>query len=117
MSWMRSSGGVSIRMRVPPSLSTYAPTRVRLSRGSVERQTSHRQPICGTPKLVPVPRKVSFTRARPRRAASHALDLERVRRSRLVERDTGRDQDAVARVGELASPRFLEADLHHLVVA
>jgi hypothetical protein len=27
----------------------------------VGRHTSHVQPSCGTPKLVPVPRKVSFT--------------------------------------------------------
>src|SRR5687768_796916 len=33
--------------------------RVRWSRGSVDRQTSHAQPIIGTPALVPVPRKSS----------------------------------------------------------
>jgi hypothetical protein len=30
-----------------------------LSRGSVDRQTAHPQPIWGTPNDVPVPRKVS----------------------------------------------------------
>src|ERR1051325_2577678 len=35
--------------------------RVRLSRGSLLVQTSHRQPIIGTPALVPVPRKSSST--------------------------------------------------------
>src|SRR5262245_29310234 len=58
---MRSSGGVSMRMRVPTSVSTTAPTLVRRSRGSGERHTAHPQPSCGTPKEVPVPRKVSFT--------------------------------------------------------
>ena len=57
-SWRRSSGGVSIRRVVPPSWIT-APDRVRLSRGSVERQTGQSQPIWGTPNDVPVPRKVS----------------------------------------------------------
>src|SRR5438045_2612161 len=64
----RSSGGVSTSKRVPPSLSTYAPTLVLLSRGSVERQTAQVQPTYGTPKLPPVPRKVSFSalaRVRP----------------------------------------------------
>jgi hypothetical protein len=32
--------------------------RRRLSRGSVDVQTSQEQPIMGTPPLVPVPRKV-----------------------------------------------------------
>jgi hypothetical protein len=34
--------------------------RVRLSRGSVDRQTAHVQPIIGTPWDVPVPRKVTL---------------------------------------------------------
>src|SRR3954469_15690679 len=57
---MRSSGGVSMRIRVPLSSSTTAPTRVLRSRGSGERHTAHPHPSWGTPKLVPVPRKVSF---------------------------------------------------------
>ncbi len=65
MSCKRSSGGVSISRRVPLSVSITAPSRVRLSRGSVERHTRTLHPICGTPKLVPVPRNVSFTPLRP----------------------------------------------------
>ncbi len=58
MSCSRSSGGVSMRIVDPPA-STRAPDRVRLSRGSVERQTAQPHPIWGTPNDVPVPRKVS----------------------------------------------------------
>ena len=58
MSWRRSSGGVSMRM-VAPFAWTAAPERVRLSRGSADRQTAQSQPIWGTPKDVPVPRNVS----------------------------------------------------------
>ena len=45
-----SAGAISIRIE----------GRVRWSRGSVERQTSHRQPIIGTPCEVPVPRNVTL---------------------------------------------------------
>jgi hypothetical protein len=41
-----------------PSISTIADVRRRLSRGSLERHTSHWQPIVGTPCDVPVPRNV-----------------------------------------------------------
>ena len=44
---------------VSPS-SKRAEARRRRSRGSLLVQTSHWQPICGTPMLVPVPRKVIF---------------------------------------------------------
>ena len=70
---------------------------MRLSRGSGERQTAQPQPSCGTPKLVPVPRKVSFTLGvPPPGAASYRLDLQQVRRARHVERNAGRDDDAIA---------------------
>ena len=45
--------------------STSAPTRVRRSRGSDERQTAQPHPTCGTPNDVPVPRKVSLTPSPP----------------------------------------------------
>jgi hypothetical protein len=44
---------------VEPADSRTAPERVRLSRGSVERQTAQSHPIWGTPNDVPVPRNVS----------------------------------------------------------
>jgi hypothetical protein len=44
---------------VAPFAWTAAPERVRLSRGSADRQTAQSQPIWGTPKDVPVPRNVS----------------------------------------------------------
>ena len=37
-----------------------APQMRRLSRGSVEVQTLHLQPICGTPTLVPVPKNLNL---------------------------------------------------------
>src|SRR3954465_7103168 len=93
----RNSVGVSISSTAPPSVSTAAPTRVRLSRGSVERQTAQPHPSCGTPKLVPVPRKVSFTLGvPPPGAASYRLDLHQVRSAGHVERNAGGDDDAVA---------------------
>ena len=49
-----------MRTRVPACDSSTAPERVRLSRESEEWHTAHAHPICGTPKLVPVPRNVSF---------------------------------------------------------
>src|SRR5438105_4350679 len=49
-----------MRRRVPPLLSRNAPTLVLLSLASLDRQTSQSHPTCGIPKLVPVPRKVSF---------------------------------------------------------
>ena len=54
------SGGVSTRNAVPSPATTYAPQRRRLSRGSGEVHTLHLHPICGTPTLVPVPRKRNF---------------------------------------------------------
>ncbi|GAC1431721.1 MAG: hypothetical protein NVSMB65_05220 [Chloroflexota bacterium] len=63
----RTSGLVSTNS-VVPLLSTRTEGRVRLSRGSFERQTSQEHPIIGTPWLVPVPRSVTLiaacTRAR-----------------------------------------------------
>ena len=47
--WRRSSGGVSTST-VPPSSSSNAPWRVRLSRASSEVQTSQSHPTTGTPK-------------------------------------------------------------------
>ena len=46
-----------MRILMPPA-STSEEQRMRLSRESAERHTSQRQPICGTPDEVPVPRKV-----------------------------------------------------------
>src|SRR3954468_3558865 len=99
----RNSVGVSISSTAPPSVSTAAPTRVLLSRGSVERQTAQPHPSCGTPKLVPVPRKVSFTLgAPPPGVASYRLDLHEVRGARHVERDAGGDDHAVPLTREAA---------------
>src|SRR5215207_10501002 len=74
----RSSGGVSIRMAAPASCTT-APLLVRLSLGSVERQTGQSQPIWGTPNDVPVPRKVS-------RIVLNCFDLQEVGSAWHVER-------------------------------
>src|SRR5690348_3855224 len=113
-SWRRSSVGVSINSTAPPSVSTAAPTRVRLSRGSVERHTAQPQPSCGTPKLAPVPRKVSFTLgAPPPGSGSYRLDLHQVRRARHVERDARRHDDAVPFAREPALADRLEGELDH----
>src|SRR5205823_1902174 len=58
----RRSGGVSMS-RLPSGKPTSAAHRVRLSRGSVLAQTSHGQPIDGTPTLVPVPSRMSCPRS------------------------------------------------------
>src|SRR5918992_3414046 len=92
MSWSRSSGGVSIRIVDPPSCTT-APLRVRLSLGSVERQTGQSQPIWGTPNDVPVPRKVS-------RIVLNCFDLQEVGSAGHVERNAGRHHQPLARAGE-----------------
>src|SRR5215207_4192126 len=116
-SWSRSSGGVSMRITAPPSVSTTAPTRDRLSRGSVERQTAQSHPSCGTPKLVPVPRKVSFTaRVPPPGATSYRLDLHEVRGTWHVERDPRRDDDAIAFAREPTRADGVERELHHVRV-
>src|SRR5881628_830240 len=113
----RSSVGVSINSTAPPSVSTAAPTRVRLSRGSVERQTAQPHPSCGTPKLVPVPRKVSFTLgAPPPGARSYRLDLHEVRRARYVEGNARRDDDAIALPREPVLADRLEGELDHVAV-
>src|SRR3954447_27012553 len=116
-SWSRSSVGVSISSTAPPLVSTAAPTRVRLSRGSVERQTAQPHPSCGTPKLVPVPRKVSFTLGvPPPGAASYRLDLHEVGGARHVEGDAGVDDDPVSFGGEPARADLLEGEPHHVGV-
>src|SRR5260370_31376172 len=83
----RSSGGVSIRMRRPPD-SINAAVRVRRSRGSVDVHVRQEHPTWGTPKDVPVPRKVSRT--------SHFLDLDQVGAARHLPRHAARHDDAVA---------------------
>src|SRR5687767_12823820 len=135
----RSSGGVSIRIRVPPFVSTTAPTLVRRSRGSGERQTAQWQPSCGTPKLVPVPRKVSFIgeECRSRKAEgrvrswlafrllpsafrlleSNRLYLQSVRRPGHIERHPRRHHDLVPGLREIAPLDRLQRHLNHLVVA
>src|SRR4051812_1774126 len=113
----RSSVGVSINSTAPPSVSTAAPTRVRLSRGSVERQTAQPHPSCGTPKLVPVPRKVSFTLGvPPPGAASYRFDLHEVGRAGHVEGDARGDDDAVSLTREPARTDCLEGEPHHVRV-
>src|SRR5258708_6321653 len=113
----RSSVGVSINNTAPPSVSTAAPTRVRLSRGSVERQTAQPHPSCGTPKLVPVPRKVSFTLGvPPPGAASYRLDLHQVGGARHVEGDACGDDDAIPFTGEPARADRIEGELDHVGV-
>src|SRR5918995_4503808 len=108
-SWSRSSGGVSIRMVAPPACTT-APLRVRLSLGSVERQTGQSQPIWGTPNDVPVPRKVS-------RIVLNCFDLQEVGSARHVEGNARSDHQPLARLGqstlENQLPGFGE---HRLVV-
>src|SRR6266542_2749007 len=72
-----------MRIFAPPSLSTNAPTRVLLSRWSEDRQTAQSHPTCGTPKLVPVPRKVSFSaRVRLSSDRTYAEPTERNHRVR-----------------------------------
>src|SRR6476646_6928096 len=111
----RSSVGVSINSTAPPSVSTAAPTRVRLSRGSVERQTAQPHPSCGTPKLVPVPRKVSFTLgAPPPGSASYRLDLHQVRGAGHVEGHARRDDDAIAFASEPALTHRIEGEPDHV---
>ena len=55
--WVRKSGVVSIRI-LWPSYATSTEGRKRLSRGSLEVQTSQWQPMVGTPTLVPDPSTV-----------------------------------------------------------
>src|SRR3989442_2893359 len=71
-----------------------AAVRVRWSRGSEDVQVGQRQPICGTPNDVPVPRKISRT--------SHLLDLDEVGAARNVPRHSRRHHDAVALLREPA---------------
>src|SRR5918996_6569113 len=94
MGWSRSSGGVSMRTVDPPSCTT-APVRLRLSLGSVERQTGQSQPIWGTPNDVPVPRKVS-------RIVLNCFDLQEVGSAGHVEGNTRRDHEPLAGPGESA---------------
>src|SRR2546426_12377203 len=82
----RSSGGVSIRSRFP-FVSINAAVRVRRSRGSADVQVGQRQPICGTPNDVPVPRKVNRT--------SHNLDLDEVGAAGDIPRNARGHDDAV----------------------
>src|ERR671921_573233 len=98
----RSSGGVSISMIAPPSVSTAAPTRLRLSRGSAEWQTAQLHPSCGTPKLVPVPRNVSFTAGVQPGADSYRLDFEEIGRAGYIEGHAGRHHDPVPLAREAA---------------
>src|SRR4051812_9124293 len=103
-----------MRMLVPSFVSTMAPTRVRLSLGSREWQTAQPQPSCGTPKLVPVPKNVSFTSTGPslrsgrqlfvvalshrRRVctpASNGLHFHEIRGTGHIERHAGRHDHAI----------------------
>src|SRR4051812_8158400 len=68
--------------------------RVRLSCGSVLRQTSHSQPIMGTPALVPVPRKSNSTEL-----------IERSYNRRPRETKTDYSDRCIARVDRRPSPR------------
>lgn len=56
----RKSGPQSISITAP-SVCNKEDARKRLSRGSAEVQTSHLQPISGTPVDVPLPNILSFT--------------------------------------------------------
>ena len=60
-SWSRSSGGASTKSR-PSGKLKRAPCRVLRSLGSSEVHRGQWHPITGTPKEVPVPRKVSIDR-------------------------------------------------------
>src|SRR5919109_3095539 len=102
MSCRRSSGGVSIRIVAPPSCTT-APLRVRLSLGSVERQTGQSQPIWGTPNDVPVPRKVS-------RIVLNCFGLQEVGSARHVEGNARGDHQPLAGPGESALDDPLPGD-------
>src|ERR1700722_18136081 len=70
----RNSGGVSIR-KFPSGAGTKTPVRVRWLRGFVDLQTGQRQPITGTPTLVPVPSRISSRLKRALHAVEVALDL------------------------------------------
>src|SRR3954447_15572519 len=114
---MRSSGGVSMRTRAPLSSSTTAPTLVRRSRGSGDRHTAQPQPSCGTPKLVPVPRKVSFTAGVPPPGAiSYCFDLQEIRRAGHVERYAGRHDHTVTLSRQPTRPDGIERELHHVEI-
>src|SRR5437763_15177113 len=119
MSCRRSSGGVSMRILVPLLLSTTAPTRLRVSRGSGERQTSQWQPSCGTPKLVPVPRKVSFTggtgSAGRRARVSYRLHLQEIGGTRHVERNTSSYHDTLTGARQTLSLPSFQRQPHHLL--
>src|SRR5687768_14432415 len=117
MSCIRSSGGVSMRRCASFSVSTRAPTLVRLSRGSGERQTGQPHPTCGTPKLVPVPRNVSLTGAGDRTpAGSHRFDLEEIRRAGRIERHTRCDDYAVSAAREIEAYDCILRAADHLLV-
>src|SRR5436190_352560 len=120
MSCKRSSGGVSIRILVPLLLSTTAPTRDLVSRGSGDRQTSQWHPSCGTPKLVPVPRKVSFTGgaqfAQRGARASYCFHLEQIGRSGHIERHSGSDDHPITCARQALATHGLEREPHHFVV-
>src|SRR3989454_4637195 len=107
-SWSRSSGGVSIRSRLP-RVSISAAVRVRRSRGSADVQVGQRQPICGTPNDVPVPSKISRT--------SHYLDLDEVGAARHVPGDARRHHDAIAGPRVLAFENEVAHDGQHGIIA
>ena len=92
-------------------VSTNAPTRMRLSRGSGERHTAQPHPIWGTPKLVPVPRKVSLTRF-----PSHEFDFQEIGRPWYAKGVTRGEDDAVAWHGEPQIEHRLLPDFRHLGV-
>ncbi len=58
--------------------------RSRLSRESVERQTTQPQPITGTPWEVPVPKKVTFKALIPFVATPDTIDVTQVEVGLLV---------------------------------
>jgi hypothetical protein len=58
--WARKSGEVSTRIDGPSLSVMKMEARERVSRGSVDRQVAHPQPIIGTPCDVPDPRTSTF---------------------------------------------------------
>jgi hypothetical protein len=117
--------------RVPSSVSMTTAQRVRWSRGSVDRQTTQSHPICGTPKLVPVPRN---RRRMPASVRGHGHDtnlstahaphmphtvstFRRLVVPRYVERHTGGDQHAIALGDQSEIEGLAERHRHHVVIA
>src|ERR1700684_2631511 len=81
----RSSGDVSMR-KLPSGAGTNTPVRVRWLRGFVEVQIGQRQPMTGTPTLVPVPSRISSRLKRALRELAHAVgaDEQQPRGERVI---------------------------------